>query len=163
MNIATSECVDGECAITCDGDDHDDCDRRSATGCETDLNTDAAALRRVQRCVPRGGHAGHRDERSAWTATAQISCDGVNHDDCDDVVSTGCETDLQTTAACTAASATQRAPRPARCSIATSECPAGGCVPVCDPDWADDDGMLATGCETPSPLFHYTVSNFDPR
>ncbi len=94
-NTATSQCTDGGCAISC-AEGWGDCDLQPANGCEKDLS-------RVEAC---GSCA--VDCTALFQTDWQFCIDGAcefsacmpGFDDCDGVVSNGCEADLTEGANC---------------------------------------------------------------
>ncbi len=138
---ATPVCSGGMCKIqSCTGS-YQDCDGLLLNGCESDVLNDPAncgscgAACMVMHAVPR-------------CASGQCDigfCDN-GWGNCNNLANDGCEVPLNTTANCGACNRTCLAPQNGN---ATAICDGNlSCQVVCNPGFADCNGVLADGCET---------------
>jgi hypothetical protein len=131
----TASCTDGVCDIACDAG-FDNCDLAVGNGCETDLSADLSHCGNCATvCDPTNGTA------SCTAGACGITCD-AGFDDCDAIVSNGCETSVLTDVlhcgACATVCGTENG---------TPACGGGTCSISCDVGFADCDATAATGCE----------------
>ncbi|PKN54487.1 MAG: hypothetical protein CVU56_26305 [Deltaproteobacteria bacterium HGW-Deltaproteobacteria-14] len=135
---ATASCATGACVVAACDTGYADCDGAAANGCETPTNT-------LTDCGACGAACAVDHGAGSCTTGACLvaSCD-AGHDDCDGVPGNGCETPLDTLTACGACGAVCAAPH------GTTSCTTGSCaLTACGDGYADCDGGLANGCETP--------------
>ncbi|TVR04445.1 MAG: hypothetical protein EA398_02040 [Deltaproteobacteria bacterium] len=136
-------CEAGQCVVgSCDGTTAS-CDGDFATGCETDVGT------AVRNCGACGNDC-------MGPNVAEASCEGGDcrieacvsgWGECDDNPSTGCETDLLTAEAHCGSCGNDCGALP---NVAATSCVNGSCaITECQPLFANCDGEVATGCETP--------------
>lgn len=136
-DCASGVCTNGDCRPTCVTGTAE-CDGSTDTECETNLKTDPL-------------HCGDC-ETACLFAHAEASCVGGScalasckapFDDCDSEASTGCETNLLTSAdncgACGRVCSTLNG---------AGTCTDGECGITCDYGFTDCDGQAKTGCET---------------
>ena len=131
---AAAACRAGACALDACAAGFGDCDRATATGCETDLRT-------VTDCAGCGVRCAGGDHASPVCASGRcgLSCD-VGFADCDGVAANGCEqqtsTDLLHCGGCNNACTQGRGCQMGACTTA-----------VCQADRADCNGQPGDGCE----------------
>ncbi len=131
---STATCAASACVLACAAG-FADCDHAAANGCEVDASTDR------NNCGGCGVACG-ADQVCAAGACTAVTCTGTTAD-CNHLASDLCEVDLGADVA-----------NCGGCGVACSfphaapQCTAGACgFAVCDPGWADCDGVQANGCE----------------
>lgn len=135
---ATVGCASGLCTFACTVD-FANCDANAANGCEVDVRTNLANCGGCGMACSAPANAAARCAARACT----FDC-AAPFEDCDRVVSNGCEQNTQTSAqhcgGCDVA-----CPIPAN---AVAECLAGSCGYSCVTPFADCDGRTENGCES---------------
>ena len=135
---ATAICAIATCELVCDAG-FASCDGDDTNGCETDLSVPATCGSCTNAC-PAPSHASATCNPGG---TCGFWCD-TGWGDCDGDASNGCETDLTLPVTCGSCSNTCSAP-----TNASATCGAGGaCGFSCNIDFANCDGVEATGCES---------------
>ncbi|MBL8602616.1 MAG: hypothetical protein JNK72_11900 [Myxococcales bacterium] len=134
---AQGACAMGSCAITRCNEGFADCDGNPANGCETDLNDSASHCGRCGNACAFGNAAA----RCAMGVCGLGACN-PGFADCDGNAANGCETGLNTTAAC-GACGRACAPPNADAQCANGQCALGQCAP----GFANCDGDADNGCE----------------
>ncbi len=134
---AAATCARGACGIACNAG-FADCDGVAANGCEVNLLTATSNCGAcMSACDATNGVASCAGGRCA------IACN-AGFGNCDGLVSNGCETSTNTTAAHCGACGRS-------CSLAnaTAGCAAGACtVAACNAGFGNCDGVASNGCET---------------
>lgn len=136
-NHATGMCAYGRCQIAACEPGYGDCNSDPRDGCETALDSTAHCGACDRACTLDGATA------SCAHGTCGISLCELGLGDCDQVTANGCETPLDTLAACGACGS------PCSLAHADESCSTGSCMIVrCDAGWGDCDGRAENGCET---------------
>ena len=133
----TGTCSTGTCRVTTCAAGYDDCDLMSSNGCETSIRT-------LTNCGACGVPCTFANGTASCSAGACTLVDCVpGYGNCDGITSNGCETRTVSLTSC------------GGCGVicapanATGDCSAGACaILVCNPGFADCDGLVANGCET---------------
>jgi len=136
---ASAECVGGVCGLGTCNPGWRDCNTTDGDGCEVDLNSDTDC-----------GDCGVACDFSYATASCHSgsceidSCD-PNRGDCDGIVSTGCETNLDYSEThCGACNA----PCVLGANVNQMQCNRGDCeIDRCNNGWGDCNGVVGDGCE----------------
>lgn len=134
-----SGCTDGSCSVAGCDPHRGDCNGIADDGCEVTLKNDPTHCGTCQNaCSIANGTPGCTNGNCSVA-----SCD-VGYDDCNDLVSDGCEVDLKSDPAhCGTCESV--------CSVANgvAGCTNSGCsVANCDVNRADCNGLVADGCES---------------
>jgi hypothetical protein len=135
----TAVCQAGACVNACNAG-FADCDMNPANGCETDTRVD------VKSCGACGAACALANATPACTNGAcTVAACNPGFADCDKSAINGCEVDLRTDVANCGACGTGCMMLP----NATGACKTGHCaIGMCNPGFADCDGLSANGCET---------------
>jgi alpha-tubulin suppressor-like RCC1 family protein len=137
-------CVAGMPSIVRCDPNFENCNGTTSDGCEIDLTTDEMNCRFCgNACTSTGG-----ESRECIAGDCRISSCPSGRRDCNGSAVDGCERAIGTTSDCGDCGD--------RCSLAhvtRQACVSGSCsfdpATDCEAGWADCDGMIATGCETP--------------
>jgi len=140
---AAPVCSAGVCDLTCDPD-FADCDDVQATGCEASLGAGSSCGRCDRTCG-----AGFPLCRSGWLGIACVGACAAGSVPCSNSCS-DLTTDVLHCGGCDMACAQRSHARPS--------CEGSACGMVCDRAFADCDASEETGCETPCPRAHATVT-----
>jgi hypothetical protein len=129
-------CTSAGCGVACD-DGWDDCDTNASTGCEVNLATTPAHCGACNQACPSRPNA----NAACTSSQCGFTCK-TGYEDCDDVVSTGCEINLTNDKDNCGACGT-------KCGTAngTASCTNSACSIVCTPGFANCDNVNSTGCE----------------
>jgi hypothetical protein len=131
----TPSCAAGICSITCNAG-VGDCDNNADTGCEVNLNTDAAHCGTCAKACSSVNGTG-----TCVGGACAIVC-ATGFADCDKNADTGCEinltNDVTNCAACGSACSSVHG---------TASCVASACAIACDTGWGNCDGNAGNGCE----------------
>lgn len=134
--VGTPACYDGKCGVSSCIAPNAECDGKSATLCETNLNTDPL------NCGKCSNECYYPNAAGKCVAGSCVQ-DTCNKGFADCTPSPGCETPLGTVANCRLCGEA--------CSNAHGQaaCGATGCMPTCAIGFGDCDGNPNNGCETP--------------
>jgi hypothetical protein len=137
---ATPRCYGGRCTSASCTAGTADCDGDVVTnGCETDLDRRATC----GLCDVSCGPYPHADAGCDTSGSCTIAACDAGWEDCDGVVSNGCEVDIRTLDACGGCDTSCAIP------FASESCASGSCeLTQCNGGRDDCDGAPGNGCET---------------
>ncbi|MBX7194525.1 MAG: hypothetical protein K1X94_20885 [Sandaracinaceae bacterium] len=138
-------CVAGMTTIVRCDPNYENCNGTTSDGCEIDLTTDEMNCRFCGNlCSSTGG-----ETRECVAGDCRIASCPSGRRDCNGSAVDGCERTIGTTTDCSDCN-----DRCALAHVTRQACMSGTCsfdpATDCEPGWADCDGMVATGCETPT-------------
>jgi hypothetical protein len=133
--VGTAACYDGTCGVSSCILPNAECDGKSATLCETNVNTDPL------NCGACSNECYYPNAGGKCVAGSCVQ-DACNAGFVDCTTAPGCETPLGTVTNC------RRCGESCSNAHGGAACSASGCVPSCAIGWGDCDGNLNNGCET---------------
>ncbi len=139
---ATATCSAGVCGLACNPG-RGDCDGLASSGCEVDLNLDAAHCGACGDACAEVPLAANQEAGGCVAGSCQVRC-AAGFGDCDGDPSNGCEADLGSERG-NCGSCGRVCPLPPR---GQPFCADGACAVRCDdPRFVDCNGIAADGCE----------------